>query len=77
MTISLPLTAPLPFLKTDLTDKITSQESASLHTMENDAESNLLPQWFIEILSPFFPLKIVIAEQNLQSWSQDKSPPSP
>ena len=26
---------------------------------------------------PFFPLKIVMTEQNLWSWSPDKSPPSP
>ena len=29
-------------------DKITSEESASLHAMEEDAESKLLPQRFTE-----------------------------
>ena len=77
MTSSLPLTAPLRILQVDHAGNVTSEERARLHAMENDAESNLLPQWFTEILPPFSPLKTVMAEQNLQSWSQVMSPPSP
>ena len=44
MTSSLPPTAPLEILKANHMAKITSEESASLHTMENDAEFNLLPR---------------------------------
>ena len=40
--------------------------------MEKDAESNILPWWFTEILrQPFFPLKTLIVEQNLKIWSWD------
>ena len=77
MTSSLPPTAPLAILQAAHMGKIKKRESASLHSMENDAESNLLPQWFTEILPPFFPLNTVMAEQNLQSWSRDMSPPFP
>ena len=31
----------------------------------------------LRFFPPFFPLKIVLAEQNLRSWSLDMSPPSP
>lgn len=43
MTNSLLLTALLAIMRTGHLDKITSEESVSLHTMENDAEPNLLP----------------------------------
>lgn len=51
---------------------------SNLHTMEKDPESNLLPQWFTEIL-PYlsFSLKTVMAEQNLQNWSWEMSLPYP
>ena len=74
MTSSLPSTPPLAILQADHSGKITS---ASLLAMESDAEHNLLHQWFTEIISPFFPLKTIMTEQNLWSWSRDKSPPSP
>ena len=44
-------------------------ERASLHSVGNDAESNLLPQWVTETLT--------LDEQGLQSWSQDTSSPCP
>ena len=44
MASSLPPTAPLAILQADHAGKITSEESASLHAMENDAEPNLLPR---------------------------------
>ena len=78
ITSSLPPTASLAIPQVDHEGKITSEESATLHSMENDAEPNILLQWFTEILSPtpFFPLKTVMAEQNLWSWFLDMNLPS-
>ena len=73
MSSSLPASGPLAILQADHTGKITSEDCQdSLHARENDAESNLLPQRFTEILPLFFPLKTVMTEQNIWSWSQDK-----
>ena len=56
--------------------KITPErESTNLHAVK-DAELNLLPWWF-RFLPPFFPLKTAMAEQSLQSYPLDMSPPSP
>lgn len=53
MTSSLSPTPPLAILYVDHAGKITYEESASLYVVENDAEPNLLPWSFTEILSPF------------------------
>lgn len=37
--------------------------------------SALMTNW--DFFPPFFPLKILLAKQNLRSWSLDKNPPSP
>lgn len=54
---------------------LTSEESASLHSVENDAGcSASIIRW-----NPprhIFLLKAVMAEKNLQSWSLDTSAPS-
>lgn len=74
----LPSPAPLAILQADHVGKLTSEESASLHAMESDAEPHLLPQYFTEILPPpfFSPLKTITAEQDLWSGSWDTSVPS-
>ena len=43
MTSSLSAITPLTILQADHAGKITPEESASLHSMENDVEPNLLP----------------------------------
>ena len=58
MTSSLPsAVGPLAILQAEYMAKKKKinlkKAAASLHAMKNDAESNLLPQWFTEILSMF------------------------
>ena len=63
-------TAPYAILQADPTGN-TSEESASLNAMENDAETNFLPLRFTEILPHFFPLKTVMAGNSLVvPWSR-------
>ena len=65
MTCYLPSVAPIAILRADHPDNM-KRESASLHTMETNAESNLLPQLFTKIRFLFFTLKIAMAERILQ-----------
>ena len=76
MTSSLPPTASLsnPADRSHGQDNIW-RESASLHSMENPT-SCLDDSLRFFFLPPFFLLKTIMAEQNLQSWSLDTSPPS-
>lgn len=65
-------TTPLAILNADHLGKITSEERAKTepYAMENYADP-ILPGWFTEILhlTPFSPLKTVMAGQNFWSWS--------
>ena len=81
MTDSLPRVSPLANLQVDHTGKTASKgrsrEASSLHTMEKWWRiwpPTLMINWDS---FPFCPLKIVMAEKNLWSWSLDMSPPSP
>ena len=44
------------------------EESTSLHKIENDTESNILPQWFNEINSPFFTFKNCRGASLVVQW---------
>ena len=71
-------TAVLAILQEDHVGKVKSEESQPVcmqwKMMQNPA--SCLDD-SLKFFSPFSPLKTVMAEQNLQSWSLDTSPPSP
>ena len=74
---SLPATVPLAILQADHVGKIMSEESQpdcrQWRRMQNPTfYFNDLARFF----PPVFPLKSVMAKQNLQSWSLDIRPPS-
>ena len=78
MTSSLPSTDPLANQQVDHTGKITFEERVSQSSLNEEWCRTQPPASVIHWDSPLFlPLKTFMAEQNPQSWSLDKSPPSP
>ena len=81
MTSSLPPTAPLEILQADPAGNITFEERVSQPACNREGCRAQPPAlWFAEIPTHphcVFPLKTVMAEQKLWSWSQDTSPPFP
>ena len=74
------LASPSVISRTDCVNKVASKENhkkwTSPHLVCDGEKADPPSQLLTEIMPPFSPLNTVMAEQNLQSWSWDMSPPS-